>query len=369
MADKLEVLGKLQSRNNVLLVGAPGTGKSRLMNEVAQEFMTARQPVSAPAHIPGATIPIPANVETPIMRKLPFLKVPNKRVFRTTFHQNTKYRDLMTGIVPQISGSHDGYCVSQGILYRANEFAKQPDNAALVLIDEINRGPAVEAFGGCIAALESDKRLAGDGSRLPTTQSFEIISPADGGAIDYAFSPRLYILAAMNQADVSVAPLDVAFLRRWESVSLEPDYRVLRTYLGIETDPALPEAPSTAAEVYFAAIRALQRINDKIAIGRGEEYRLGHGIFMSVRRPPADEMELVLEYCLQVWGMMVAHVEELFFGNAISIGYVIGAANPRSPYTVEEANFAEDIRAILRKPVITAANIYQTLFAAGEPNA
>ena len=367
MADRFEVLEKLQSRNNVLLIGAPGTGKSRLMNEVAQEFLTERQLVDAPAHIPGAAVPIPADVEAPIMRRLPFLRVRNKQVFCTTFHQNTKYRDLITGIVPQIGGTN-GYRVSEGILFRANEFAKHPNSAALVIIDEINRGPAVEAFGGSITALEPDKRLAADGTNLPTTQSFEIISPANGNAVDYAFSPRLYILAAMNQADVSVAPLDVAFLRRWESISLEPDYNALRNHFGIVGDIALPEVPTAAAEVYSAAIRALQRINEKIAVGRGDVYRLGHGVFMSIRRPETDELSAALDYCVQVWNTIITHVEELFFGNAISIGYVINASDVRSPYSVEEASFAEDIRAILRKPAIAATNIYNTLVAAGEPN-
>ncbi len=368
MADKFEVLAKLQTRKNVLLIGAPGTGKSRLMNEVAEEFMTVRQPVDAPAHIPGAAIPIPADVETPIMRRLPFLRVPHKQVFRTTFHQNTKYRDLLTGIVPQIGTENNGYCVTQGILYRANEFAKQPDSAALVIFDEINRGPAVEAFGGSITALELDKRLAEDGTVLPTTQSFEIISPVDGNAVDYAFSPRLYILAAMNQADVSVAPLDVAFLRRWESVLLEPDYNALRTFFGITEDVALPEIPTRAEEVYFAAIRALKRINDKVAVGRGDVYRLGHGIFMNIRRPAADNLSSALDYCADVWGTIMTHIEELFFGNSISIGYVINASDVRSPYLVEEANFAEDVRAVLRKPAITAANVYPAMVAAGEPD-
>lgn len=369
MADKFDVLAKLQSRNNVLLIGAPGTGKSRLMNEVAGEFLTARQQVDAPAHIPGAAIPIPADLETPIMRRLPFLQLTNKQVFRTTFHQNTKYRDLLTGIIPQIGGTNEGYCVSQGILYRANEFAKRPDSASLVIIDEINRGPAVEAFGGSIAALEPDKRLAEDGSVLPTTQSFEIISPIDGTALDYAFSPRLYILAAMNQADVSVAPLDVAFLRRWASISLEPDYDTLRAYFGIGANIPLPENPTNPSEVYFAAIQALQRINDKIAVGRGEEYRLGHGIFMSIRRPQIEDLASALDFCVQVWDTIITHVEELFFGNALSIGYVINASDPRSPYSIEEANFAEDIRAILRKPTVSATNIYSVLISAGERNA
>lgn len=54
------------------------------------------------------------------------------------------------------------------------------------------------------------------------TQFFEIINPVDGQMIEYAFSPNLYILAAMNQADASVAPLDVAFMRRWQSYKLTP---------------------------------------------------------------------------------------------------------------------------------------------------
>lgn len=367
MVDKIQILEKLQSRHNVMLIGAPGTGKSRLMNEVAQEFLTDRQPVTAPAHVPGAAIPIPADMEAPVIRRFPFLQAMNKSVFRTTFHQNTKYRDLITGIVPMINA--DGYAVTEGILYRANEFAKRPDSAALLIIDEMNRGPAVEAFGGSIAALEPDKRLAEDGSVLPTTQSFEIMSPANGETIDYAFSPHLYILAAMNQADVSVAPLDVAFLRRWTTVSIEPNYTILNDYFGLTARDVIPATPTNPSDVYLAAIAALKTINEKIAIGRGEEYRLGHGIFMNMPNRQSEDLACALEFAMRVWETIITHVEELFFGNAVSIGYVINASDPRSPYTIDEATFAEDVRVVLRKPAITTANIYNAILAAGDCNA
>lgn len=119
-----------------------------------------------------------------------------------------------------VLGATGGYCVNAGILYRANEFAKQENSAALLIIDEINRGPAIEVFGGSIVAIESDKRLNEDNTPNVATQFFEIINPVDGQMMEYAFSPNLYILAAMNQADASVAPLDVAFMRRWQSYSL-----------------------------------------------------------------------------------------------------------------------------------------------------
>ena len=69
------------------------------------------------------------------------------------------------------------------------------------IIDEINRGPAVQVFGGAIVAIESDKRLASDGAKLAETQFFEMLDPVSGDVIEYALPHDLYILAAMNQAD------------------------------------------------------------------------------------------------------------------------------------------------------------------------
>ena len=40
----------------------------------------------------------------------------------------------------------------------AAEYALQPDSAALVVIDEINRGPAVQVFGSAIVGIERSKR-------------------------------------------------------------------------------------------------------------------------------------------------------------------------------------------------------------------
>jgi 5-methylcytosine-specific restriction protein B len=66
----------------------------------------------------------------------------------------------------------------------------------------------VQVFGGAIVAIESDKRLASDGAKLAETQFFEMLDPVSGDVIEYALPHDLYILAAMNQADASVEPLD-----------------------------------------------------------------------------------------------------------------------------------------------------------------
>ena len=149
-------------------------------------------------------------------------------------HQSSKYRDFLTGVMPDVRSKASGtFRITEGILYRASEFAKLPDSAALLIIDEINRGPTVQVFGGAIVAMESDKRLGDDGKPTNATQYFDLLNPADGELIEYAFPSRLFILAAMNQADVSVEPLDVAFLRRWAPFNLEPSTKVLRDYFGL----------------------------------------------------------------------------------------------------------------------------------------
>lgn len=178
MDDKIKILELLSSKKNVLLMGAPGTGKSRVMNEVAEAFINGGTHLAKPSHVPGADIPIP-DVAAPAGLDLAILKKTNRKVFRTTLHQNSKYRDFLTGIVPEL-GAGGGYRINEGILYRANEFAKQDNSAALIIIDELNRGPAIEVFGGSIVAIESDKRLNDDNTTAPSTQFFEISNPSDG---------------------------------------------------------------------------------------------------------------------------------------------------------------------------------------------
>lgn len=354
--DKFDVLRYLQDKKNVLLMGAPGTGKSKLMNEVAQTFETGVTVTATPAHQPGATIPIPATPAVNTIGIIPMMQRTNRKVFRTTLHQNSKYRDFLTGITPRFDGS-DGYQISKGILYRANEFAKQDDSAALLIIDEINRGPAIEVFGGSIVAIEADKRLAENNSPATHTQYFEIINPENGANEEYALSPHLYILAAMNQADVSVAPLDVAFLRRWMSVVLYPDYQPLYDKFGIMSHTPIPAVNPTTQDVYHVAIKALETINKKIIAGRGEEYQLGQGVFMSTA-PQGITTNDALNFVLDCWAMIFAHIEELFFGEPNALSYMLNADRDESPYFLEEVLFAGDTKYVLRHTDINRDTIY-----------
>lgn len=330
-----EVLKALAIRKNVIITGPPGTGKSRLLNQIRELF---RWDQGQTGSSPTGTIPIPA-ASSPIPEWFPSPDQDVQRdVFQTVFDQNTKYRDFMRGLVPSV-GQAGVFEVTSGTLYRASLHARQDGNAALVIIDEINRGPAVAAFGSALVGLEADKRQPTDGHVSETVQYFEILGDA-GENKAFALPADLYILAAMNEADTSVEPLDVAFLRRFHIHRLEPAEMVLRAHLDLPAVPAtLPSAPSGASDYFEALAQAFAKINQQILLGRGQAYQLGHGALMHAEAD-ASTVAAAQEYVATAWATMRGHIDEVFFGNTRAVSDVLRAENSASPYSLEEATFA-----------------------------
>lgn len=336
--DAKAILKALATRKNVIITGPPGTGKSRLLNEIRELFKWDQgQTGAAPTGripIPPSTGPIPTWFPSPDQDV-------SRKVFQTVFDQNTKYRDFMRGLVPKV-GEAGAFEVTSGTLHRASRHASNYGNATLVIIDEINRGPAVAAFGSALVGLEPDKRLPRDGKASSTTQFFEILS--DKGAHEsFALPDDLYILAAMNEADTSVEPLDVAFLRRFQLHRLEPNAGVLRQHLGLgATTSALPDAPTGPSDYYEALAQAFTKVNDQILLGRGQAYQLGHGALMHAD-PDQTNIGAAQEYVATAWATIRAHVDEVFYGNTRAVSDVLRAENSKSPYSMLESTFAGQI--------------------------
>lgn len=374
-ADCLHVLQLLARSKNVLIAGAPGTGKSRLLGEVALAFEAAfglAPAGGAPKLSPVGGIPIPPAAGA--VKDIPAPEKMDRKVFRTVFHQNSKYRDFVSGITPAVNkaAGNPDFAIVKGTLYRANEHAKGANGASLLIIDEINRGPAVQVFGGAIVAIESDKRLASDGAKRAETQYFEMLEPVTGDVIEYALSHDLYILAAMNQADASVEPLDVAFLRRWEPFRLEPDEVALRTFygLGAKGAYALPEAPANVNDALEASVRAWVTVNEQIALGRGPEFQIGHGVLMSDVKPQTLALPEALGTLCVGWAKIRTHVEEVFFGDLRGIAAAINALDGPAfnPFKLTETTFADDLRFRLEGPTnFDEDNIYGVLRAFANP--
>lgn len=286
-----------RGRVNVLLFGPPGTGKTRAINQLWRLL----QPGAG-----GLGIHLDAtSVECPFVK----LKVPSKAVTDwVTFHQNFTYEDFIVGLRPK---PEDGGLTLRARAGRLLDLLVErelggADTAAVMFIDEINRGNVPRILGEFITFMDSDYRdTNADGTtneyRLPvpfpslsTDGAFtEIVERPLGGSvrlpIPWYFPRRVFTVATMNSVDRAVAPLDSAIGRRFERVEVMPDLEFAARWLGVDEDEIRIKltAAVAPAESELTPVEAgwllLYRLNHEIATRLGREFELGHSYLLPLR--------------------------------------------------------------------------------------
>ena len=183
-----------------IFFGAPGTGKSYLLNEDAKKYF-------------------------------------GNNYERVTFHPNYMYGNFIGTFKPFPDKSEDGketktimYKYIPGVLLRLLIKAiKNPVNY-LLIIEEINRANTAAVFGDFFQLLdrngngESEYGIAvSEDLKLYLEKEFDKNNLTKnekrylGENLDkITLPPNFYIWATMNSADQGVMPLDTAFKRRWE---------------------------------------------------------------------------------------------------------------------------------------------------------
>lgn len=354
------MLAALSKKHNVLLSGPPSCGKTFLLQEVADAFANGlgqgAQPVQPVAVVQKVAIPATIAPTTSPAASLPSPNRTARHVERIAFSANTRARDFTTAFVPTINGAGAGFQVAKGALVRANE-AALAGGAALLIIDEMNRGPAVQLFGDAIVSIEQDKRLGQDDQPTRDTWPMHLLNQ-QGQIEEVRLSAHLYILAAINQADVSVEPLDVAFLRRFEPIPLEPKPSLVRAALA--SSGHAPDVPGGPGDVVEVAIRAWEAVNQRIALGRGPDFRIGHGVFLMPNVPPAT-VEEALERSIGWWKRIAAHVLEVFFGDIIGAGVVFNESTSGNGYKIVSTAYGIDQKQQLISPDLNPETIYSVL--------
>lgn len=205
---------KFEFSHNVIVYGAPGTGKSHSLDEKAASF--------------------------------------NSRKTRVTFYPDYSYSKFIGSYKPYSyyrSGAstlyYDGkqstsqelantvhepvidYSFVPGPFIMALLEALKSTEPYLLLIEELNRGNAAAIFGEVFQLLDRSKGK----SKYQVKLSLEAMMylkdnlPSDYAKIESGiFLPEnLYIWATMNSADQGVFPLDSAFKRRWSVVYMPLD--------------------------------------------------------------------------------------------------------------------------------------------------
>ena len=178
-----------------------------------------------------------------------------------SFHQAYGYEEFVEGIRPHIADNGQmSYRVESGAFLRLCQQAKQdPGHRYAMLIDEINRANVARVFGELMSLIEPSKR-AGQTDSLSVNlaysrQPFSVPSNVD-------------IYATMNSQDHSLAPLDMAFRRRFEFIECQPQPQLLGKVManGIEIDLA----------------KLLTALNERISQNLAKDSQLGHSFLWGI---------------------------------------------------------------------------------------
>lgn len=224
-----QLLNRLRSKKNLILQGAPGTGKTWLAKRLGRALIGLRQP--------------------------------DRELLRSVqFHPSLSYEDFVRGWRPAKGG---GLELSDGIFMDVvNAALARPDTPFVLVVEEINRGNPAQIFGELLTLLEDSKRSP--------DEAVELAYRADD-AERVHIPENLHIVGTMNIADRSLALVDLALRRRFAFVTLEPQLGDLWRRWCIE------EA-GLAADTVDAIASRMAALNASIAQDRslGAQFRVGH---------------------------------------------------------------------------------------------
>ena len=170
-----------------------------------------------------------------IKKELKEMNVPEKNIFRTTFHPDSDYSSFVGAYKPTMKPVVDEYKAVMGkdeeIAYSfvPQTFIKayvqayhKPDENIYLIIEEINRGNCAQIFGDLFQLLDRDENVVSEypikaDSDLKMYLEKELENYPDGIKDGELCLPsNLYIWATMNTSDQSLFPIDSAFKRRWD---------------------------------------------------------------------------------------------------------------------------------------------------------
>ncbi|BDF98456.1 hypothetical protein AoKodu_07570 [Actinomyces oris K20] len=218
--DVEQMLGLLRRKKNLILQGAPGTGKTFAAKRLAYALM-------------GQT--------------------DDSRVEVVQFHQSTAYEDVVVGLRPTAEG---GFAAAEGVFARfCRRAAADPGRDYVFIIDEINRANISKAFGELLMLIEAEHR--GEALRLPV--SGELLS----------VPKRLHIIGMMNTADRGLALIDYALRRRFAFFEMRP---------ALDHPGFLRHVEAVGSARLEALVDVVRRLNQRIAEDEalGPGFQIGH---------------------------------------------------------------------------------------------
>lgn len=225
--DIKDLVRLLLAEKNLILQGAPGTGK------------TYNSAVIAVALIDGSLnsedidLPIDVSDHKQVMERYQELINVSQIAF-STFHQSMDYEDFIEGLRPKVENGQIIYDIKKGIFKKICEAAeKEPEKNFVLIIDEINRGNVSKIFGELISLIEKDKRKDKESIHSLTATLTYSGKP-------FGVPANLYILGTMNTTDRSTGTLDYALRRRFVFKTMKADEQIVNAQEEEIAEIALP---------------------------------------------------------------------------------------------------------------------------------
>lgn len=228
----------LLKKKNLILLGAPGVGKTYAAERLAYSIMGEKD---------------------------------TSRVMMIQFHQSYSYEDFIMGYRP----TENGFSLSKGPFYEFCKEAEPDDRPYFFIIDEINRGNLSKIFGELLMLIENDKR----GKEVRLLYSDE----------QFSVPENVYIIGMMNTADRSLALIDYALRRRFAFYEFEPAF---------ESEGFIQYQATIANEKFNRLIHTVVKLNEDILedASLGSGFRIGHSYFSSIHSTNDDWLSEIVEY-------------------------------------------------------------------------
>lgn len=192
----------LESNFNLILTGAPGTGKTYLAKQIALRMIL------------GKEFDDKSNEEKMKM---------NEQCGFVQFHPSYDYTDFIEGLRPIDNNGNISFHREDGIFMKfcrkaLEAYIKAKDKEAapkyVFIIDEINRGELSKIFGELFFSIDPGYR--GENGQVKT-QYCNLWKESDkfGGYETFFIPENVYIIGTMNDIDRSVESMDFAMRRRF----------------------------------------------------------------------------------------------------------------------------------------------------------